>query len=96
MARIYYPLVPSFLVGVKFDSDRKVSRVTCPKLFMHSRTDEIVPYAIGRKLFSAAAEPKEFLELEGGHNDNVFQSTGKVTTSLEKFLEKYGISQGEK
>ena len=69
MARIFYPFVPSFFLSLKFDSIGKVRKLKVPKLFIHSPDDEVVPYWVGQKLFEAAAEPKEFLKVHGGHND---------------------------
>jgi len=69
MAHIFYPFVPSFFLSLKFDSINKVRALSLPKLFIHSPEDEVVPYWVGQKLFEAAAEPKEFLKIHGGHND---------------------------
>ena len=91
MAKIYYPFVPGFMISLKFDSDRKIAQVACPKLILHSRDDEIVPFAIGRKLFDVAAAPKEFLEVRGAHNDIALQSAEIVKKGLTDFLAKYGI-----
>lgn len=38
-----------------------------PKLFVHSRTDKEVPYALGEALYQAASEPKELLTYHGEH-----------------------------
>jgi len=69
MARIYYPFIPSFFLSLKLDSVNKVKDLQTPKLFIHSPEDEIVPYGLGQKLFSAACAPKEFLKISGRHND---------------------------
>jgi fermentation-respiration switch protein FrsA (DUF1100 family) len=88
MAAIYFPWVPSFMLSLKFDSLHKIPSVRIPKLFVHSPQDEIVPYALARKLFAAAAEPKAFLELKGGHNDNVFMSEDVFRQGLEDFMKR--------
>ncbi len=69
MAKVFYPFVPSFVLSLKFDSLEKVRTLKLPKLFIHSPDDEVVPYWVGQKLFEAAAQPKEFLKIHGGHND---------------------------
>ena len=66
MARIYYPFVPSFFLSLKLDSISKVRDLNLPKLFIHSIDDDVVPFWIGRKLFEAAGEPKEFLTYTAG------------------------------
>ena len=69
MAHIHYPFVPAFFLSLKFDSIGKVRTISTPKLFIHSPDDEVVPFWVGQRLFEAAAEPKEFLKIHGGHND---------------------------
>ena len=75
MAKTIYPFIPSFLLGTKLDSAAKVRAVTIPKLFIHSRADEIVPFRLGERLYQAAAQPKEFLELPKGADIMTFRQT---------------------
>ena len=91
MGKILYPFVPSCLVGLKMDSAAKVGGLKIPKLFMHSKTDEIVPYKLGQRLFEMAAEPKEFLETGGGHNDGFFASPDVFVSGIKNFLMKYKL-----
>jgi len=70
MAARHFPFVPGFLIRTKMDSLAKIGDVTEPKLFIHSPSDEVVPYELGRRLYEAAPEPKRFLEVPGAtHND---------------------------
>jgi fermentation-respiration switch protein FrsA (DUF1100 family) len=70
MARLVFPFMPGFLVTTKMDSLRKVPGIACPKLFIHSKRDEVIPFRQGRALFEAACEPKAFYEVVGaGHNE---------------------------
>jgi fermentation-respiration switch protein FrsA (DUF1100 family) len=52
----------------------------------HSPQDEIVPFEQGRALYEAAPEPKEFLELEGGHNDGFIFMREAWVRALSKFM----------
>lgn len=55
-------------------------------MVMHSREDEIIPYAHGRALYEAAREPKQFVELRGGHND-LYLANGEVfAREAKKFI----------
>ena len=70
MAAHLYPFVPRFLVRTRMDNLARIGRVRCPLLLIHSKTDEVIPYEQGRRLFDAAPKPKRFYEVEGaGHND---------------------------
>jgi fermentation-respiration switch protein FrsA (DUF1100 family) len=63
-----YPLFPVRLIMRNpFETILKISGVTAPKLFLHSRGDEVVPIEEGRRLFDAAPPPKEWVEVTGGH-----------------------------
>jgi uncharacterized protein len=91
LAGYYYPFIPSFLVSVDMDSARKIRSIKAPKLIIHSRSDEMVPFPQAEKLLAAALAPKELLVVEGKHDDNFFQSEGKIREGLTKFLKGYGL-----
>jgi hypothetical protein len=60
MAGRVMPLFPArWFMRTKYDNLSKVRKAACPKLFVHSRADEIIPFAMGERLFAEAAEPKE-------------------------------------
>jgi len=91
MTKTIFPFLPAFLLSSKMDSTAKVGGITIPKLFVHSVNDEIVPYALGRKLFAVAAEPKEFLEITGGHNTNHIDSRDVFLSGIKNFLRKLSL-----
>lgn len=73
MARALYPGLPLYrLVTTRFDTLGRVAQLGLPKLIAHSPDDEVVPFAMGRRLFAAAAPPKQFVALAGGHNDGLW------------------------
>lgn len=67
----HFPLVPvRYLMQTRLDSAAKIPNYRGPLLQTHGDADRIVPYALGRKLFDAANEPKRFVPVPGGgHND---------------------------
>ena len=91
MAKTIYPFIPSFLLGTKLDSAAKVRTIAIPKLFIHSRADEIVPFRLGERLYQAAAKPKEFLELTGGHNDTPVDAQEKMAKEIIIFLRRHNV-----
>jgi fermentation-respiration switch protein FrsA (DUF1100 family) len=87
MAASLYPWLPVRLLSrYRYNNLEKVARITSPLLLVHSRGDEIVPYAHGERLFAHANEPKQFLELHGGHNDGNHVSHDIYTETLGKFM----------
>jgi len=92
LARQHYPFVPTFLLATKMDSVSKIKNVRVPKLFIHSKDDEIVPLALAQKLFDAAPYPKEFLEIQGDHNGGYALSRSRYLPGIKDFLKKQGLS----
>ena len=62
----------SGLITQRFDSVRKVAEIGSPLLVVHGSEDSLILPALGRKLFEAAQEPKQFVLVEGGshHSTN--------------------------
>jgi fermentation-respiration switch protein FrsA (DUF1100 family) len=91
MAQRLYPMLPSFLMSIKFDSISKIDKITIPKLFLHSREDRVVPFSMGQKLYETAADPKSFLLIYGGHNDGGSINDPRVREGFKKFLQTYSL-----
>lgn len=90
LAAELYPFLPVRLLSrFKYDTRTYLDEITCPLLIVHSRNDEIIPFHHGRQLFEAGREPKQFLELRGGHNDGFLVSGETYTAGLRRFLDKY-------
>ncbi|MEK6409984.1 MAG: alpha/beta hydrolase [Acidobacteriota bacterium] len=88
VAAAVMPFLPRVLLHTKMDSLSKIDRVRCPKLFIHSRADEVIPYELGRRLFEAAPEPKEFYEVMGAPHNSTYEVGGKpYFEALRGFIE---------
>jgi fermentation-respiration switch protein FrsA (DUF1100 family) len=67
----------------------KIRRVQAPKLIVHGERDEIVPYIMGRKLFEAALDPKDFYPVkDAGHNDVFIVGGEKYFEAFADFARK--------
>ena len=51
----------------KWDPAVRIGELRMPKLILHSREDEIIPFAHGEAVYDQAAAPKEFQPLLGRH-----------------------------
>jgi fermentation-respiration switch protein FrsA (DUF1100 family) len=88
MARRLYPVFPArLLTRLRYPVIEHVALANCPLLIVHSRDDEIIPFAMGRALFEAAPGPKHFLELRGDHNAGFWISREDYAAGLAAFLE---------
>jgi uncharacterized protein len=82
-----YPWLPVRLIARnRFESDRKIARLTLPKLFLHARADDVVPLDHGRRLYALAPEPKRFVELAGGHGDAFLVDSAAYFGAIAEFL----------
>jgi pimeloyl-ACP methyl ester carboxylesterase len=90
-----YPWLPvRMVIRNPFESIAKVGGVHAPLLFLHSPQDEIVPIEEGRRLFAAAHDPKQFVEVSGGH---VYASERDphFFNAVKTFLAAHGLVPGE-
>ena len=71
MARVHYPFVFSErFLSSRYDALSRLKRIKIPLLVVHGDRDAIVPIDLGRRLFEAASEPKEWYAIRGAdHND---------------------------
>ena len=90
IAKRIYPFIPSFLINIKLDSLSKVKTLDTPKLFIHSPEDEMIPYALGRRLYDEAKPPKEFLDIQGTHNEGLSYSQEIYDKGITNFVNKFG------
>lgn len=93
LAAIHYGFLPGALFRAmthKFESIAKVSRLRAPALFVHGDRDDIVPVVMGRRLYEAAAEPKEWYEIKGaGHNDMLMVGGADYFRRLAAFVRRH-------
>ena len=71
-ARELYPWLPvDFLLQDRYDNARHIANVHVPLFILHGEEDDIVPVAMGRRLYALANAPKEIATLKGaGHADH--------------------------
>lgn len=92
MAREIFPFLPvDLIITIKYDTISKIDELSMPKLVIHSKDDEIVPFSHGEKLFEKAKEPKEFYAMHGGHNDAIIIYQDDIKEKIDAFLKKTGI-----
>ena len=82
-----YPIFPARLLArYHYNTREYLSRVMCPVLVVHSRGDELIPFAHGQQRYEAAGESGQFLEVEGGHNDGLIVSGERCREALKAFI----------
>jgi len=92
---IFAPLAP--FVRTRYDSLARVPRLRMPLLVMQGDRDEVIPPALGRRLFDAAPEPKRYYAIPGaGHNDTYVVGGAAYWQALTDFLDGVRRSQGRR
>lgn len=78
MAGVVVPCFPwiRFLVRTDFPNLDTIPAVRAPKLLIHSRSDEVVPFWMAEKLFAASPEPKELWTIEHAAHAQTFAQPG--------------------
>lgn len=85
-----YPFLPvKLLIKDPFDSLSRIGGIGVPVLVVHGERDEIVPVALGRRLFAAANEPKQGIFPPGGHHNDL-EAHGVTGLELEFLAEHLG------
>jgi fermentation-respiration switch protein FrsA (DUF1100 family) len=71
VASDHVKLLPArLLLNTRLDSLAKIRRYHGPLLQTHGDADRTIPFELGRRLFDATNEPKQFVRVPGGdHND---------------------------
>jgi uncharacterized protein len=85
-SQIYWWLPVTTLIKDRYMSRNFIGDVHMPVFILHGEADEVVPVAMGRKMFSLANEPKEIVTLPGaGHNDHyLFGSFEAINAWIDK------------
>jgi fermentation-respiration switch protein FrsA (DUF1100 family) len=98
MATRFYPYLPVKLFRrflFRYDTLACIQNVRCPVMLLHSREDELVPFVFATRLFEAANEPKQFVELVGDHNEGFLLSGDVYIGAWLKWLDFVKAYQSE-
>ncbi|NBC26171.1 MAG: alpha/beta fold hydrolase [Bacteroidetes bacterium] len=91
-----YPLVPSFLVSIRFPVDEDLRNTNASRIMiLHGTNDRIINIRHGRTLHDIASEkkPSSFVELPGGHNSSFVMSREIYAGAWANFLKSLDISE---
>jgi fermentation-respiration switch protein FrsA (DUF1100 family) len=86
-ARRYWFVPVRWLMKDQFRSDLRVGKVAAPVLVLHGERDNVVPIALGERLYALVNAPKRFVRFPGaGHND--LGANGAVAAAKTFLAEK--------
>ena len=85
----YWGLPASWLMNAKFNLVQKVASLHLPLLVIHGERDSIVPMKLGRQVFDAANEPKQWVVVTGaGHNNVPIVGGESYFQDMERFIKR--------
>ena len=92
VGRHRYPFLPVFdaLLFDRFPLAEQLREVRVPLLVLVTERDEIVPAAMSRRVFDAAAEPKRYVPLDASHhNDPALLAGEEMLAAVSSFLDEW-------
>jgi len=84
VAKVHFPFLAWAVPARKLNSVEAINGCHCPLLQSHGDADRTVPFALGRKLFQAAHEPKQWVTIPGGNHNS--PQTRAYYVKLDQFL----------
>ena len=74
------------LLDQRWETDRYIKTVNSPTLVLHGTNDQVIPYAMGKTIFTLSpAEHKVMKTLQGGGHAAAFSSEGQ--TAIYRFID---------
>ncbi len=71
-ASIYWYVPVRWLLKDRFDSTARIAAVNAPLLIVHGGLDTVIEPRFAKKLFEAAADPKQFIMIDEAHHTNLY------------------------
>lgn len=73
VARLRYYFLPvDWLMKDRFDSASKIADIKTNLLIVHGDEDGVIPIELAQILFEKANHPKEFVAINGGHHNDLY------------------------
>tara|TARA_B100001057_G_scaffold493400_1_gene587747 strand:- start:1460 stop:2278 length:819 start_codon:yes stop_codon:yes gene_type:complete len=84
-AKTFYPYIPiNLLLKDKFENKKKIQNINSPILIMHGEVDQIVPFAMGKKMYEIANEPKYSYFTK--YDDHMMEYNENLINALNSFF----------
>lgn len=91
VADVHYPKLSWLVPEGKLNSVERISKYRGPLLQSHGKLDRTIPFSLGQKLFAAANEPKQFIEIKRADHNNWL--TDAYERQLGEFISNLAVSE---
>jgi hypothetical protein len=87
--RAFLQIFPiNFLLSERFDSLSKIQSLKVPVLFLHGKSDSVVPSEMSQRLYDAASEPKQLFIISGADHVKIYQpGEQSYLKAIQRFIE---------
>lgn len=85
---IYKPLPLGWTAPFAMRTTAWLNEAGAPVLVMHGERDEVIPYALGHKLFDGLRVPKEMLTSHAGHCEIPLFEANRYYDTVARFVKK--------
>jgi fermentation-respiration switch protein FrsA (DUF1100 family) len=82
---LYKPLPLGWTAPFALRTTKWLNDANVPVLVMHGTRDQVIPYALGRKLFDDLRVPKELLTADAGHCEIPLFEAGRYYEAVVRF-----------
>jgi pimeloyl-ACP methyl ester carboxylesterase len=76
----------ALLSSYRFPTVEHMKYVRAPVLVLHGDRDSIIPYALGREVYDALPQRKQFVTIRGGDHNDASPADGEYWTAIETFV----------
>jgi fermentation-respiration switch protein FrsA (DUF1100 family) len=88
------PVLGPLAARGRLETAKKLPLVRAPLLVIHGTEDEVIHYELGREVFAAAPEPKEFWTIPGARHSNIVGAAGgEYVERLRRFFAQVGTGR---
>ncbi|MDR1491274.1 MAG: alpha/beta hydrolase [Planctomycetaceae bacterium] len=87
MGRKLFPILPvNYLLRERLASVEKIGNVACPVFISHGKSDRVIPFSQGQRLFDHAKEPKMFYIPPSGYDYHSAPHCEEHREKLKEFI----------
>ncbi|MDR0610933.1 MAG: alpha/beta hydrolase [Planctomycetaceae bacterium] len=87
MGRKLFPMLPAnYLLRERLASVEKIGMAACPVFISHSKSDQVIPFSQGQRLFDNAQEPKTFYIPPSGYDYHSAPHCDEHRYKLKEFI----------
>lgn len=91
VARVHFGPVPKAFVRDRFPSEERIADVDVPTLVLATEADQIVPYALSRRVAQAAPDSTLVTLDARGHNAPAMFDGAQLVVAVERFLTEHDL-----